>query len=147
MEKENILNIESKSIYNNFVQFNNADAYVLALVKAKPSATTTFLLLVRLMNQFNKVVISKQTIIDVLELTNKKSADRAIKYLIKIKYIYQTEKDTYVINPYICCRTSLAKIRNCDIECPELPILPYRFDKLYIIRKIVGECKIPKKIK
>ena len=144
MNEENLLISEQKSIYNNFIQFNNEDTYLLSLVKVKPSATTTFLLLVKLMNEFNKVVISKETIINVLELKNQKSAERSINYLIKIKYIFRTERNTYIVNPYICCRTSKAKIQNCDVF-PEPPKIPHQFDKLTLIRKSVGEYKLPKR--
>ena len=146
MENEKFID-EGKMMYHNFVQVTLEHPYVLALIKEKPSAATTFMLLVSLMGTYNKVVISKEAIIEALELTNKKSAERSLKYLIEYRYIYKTEKDTYVINPYVCCKTSKTKIMNCDIDLPEHPKMPNQLDGLKRIRKIVGEYKIIKRRK
>lgn len=105
------------------------------------------MLLVGLMGTYNKVVISKEAIIEALELTNKKSAERSLKYLIEHRYIYKTDKDTYVINPYVCCKTSKTKIMNCDIDLPKHPKMPNQLDGLKRIRKTVGEYKIIKRRK
>ena len=140
MEKEKFVD-EGKMMYHNFVQVTLEHPYVLALIKEKPSAATTFMLLVGLMGTYNKVVISKEAIIEALELTNKKSAERSLKYLIEHRYIYKTDKDTYVINPYVCCKTSKTKIMNCDIDLPEYPKMPNQLDGLKRIRKTVGAYK------
>ena len=146
MEKEKFVD-EGKLMYRNFVQVTLEHQYMLALIKEKPSAATTFMLLVSLMGTYNKVIISKETIIEALELTNKKSAERSLKYLIEHKYIYKTNKDTYVINPYVCCKTSKTKITNCEIGLPEYPIMPNHLDGLKRIKKTVGEYKIIKRKK
>ena len=138
---------EGKMMYHNFVQVTLEHPYMLALIKEKPSAATTFMLLVSLMGTYNKVVISKEAIIEALELTNKKSAERSLKYLIEHRHIYKTDKDTYVINPYVCCKTSKTKIMNCDIDLPEYPKMPNQLDGLKRIRKTVGEYKIIKRRK
>lgn len=134
-------------VYTNFVQVTLEHPYMLALIKEKPSAATTFMLLVNLMGTYNKVVISKEAIIEALELTNKKSAERSLKYLIEHRYIYKTDKDTYVINPRVCCKTSKTKIMNCDIDIQEYPKMPNQMDGLKRIRKTVGEYKIIKRRK
>lgn len=146
MENEKYID-EGKMMYHNFVQVTLEHPYLLSLIKEKPSAATTFMLLVGLMGTYNKVVISKEAIIEALELTNKKSAERSLKYLIEHRYIYKTDKDTYVINPYVCCKTSKTKIMNCDIDLPEHPKMPNQLDGLKRIRKIVGEYKIIKRRK
>lgn len=138
---------EGKLVYTNFVQVTLEHPYLLSLIKEKPSAATTFMLLVSLMGTYNKVVISKEVIIAILELKSKKSADRALKYLIEKKYIFQTDKDTYVVNPKICCKTSKTKIGNCDIDVPIFPDIPDELDGLKRIRKTVGEYKIIKRRK
>lgn len=152
MENEKVENNEKfvdkgKLMYNNFVQVTLEHPYMLALIKEKPSAATTFMLLVSLMSAYNKVIISKEAIIEALELTNIKSAERSLNYLIKHRYIYKTDKDTYVINPYVCCKTSKTKIMNCDIDLPQHPIMPNQLDGLKRIRKTVGEYKIVRRRK
>lgn len=152
MEEKNVENNErfvdeGKLMYTNFVQVTLEHPYMLALIKEKPSAATTFMLLVGLMNTYNKVVISKEVIIEALELKNKKSAERALKYLIEHRYIYKTDKDTYIINSRVCCKTSKTKIRNCDIDVPEPIQMPDQLDGLKRIRKTVGEYKIVKRRK
>lgn len=152
MENEKVENNEKfvdkgKLMYNNFVQVTLEHPYMLALIKEKPSAATTFMLLVSLMSAYNKVIISKEAIIEALELTNIKSAERSLNYLIKHRYIYKTDKDTYIINPYVCCKTSKTKIVNCEIGLPQHPEIPDELDGLKRIRKTVGEYKIIKRRK
>lgn len=146
--KENVYDIdseypdrESKSPYDRFFQVNKDNAYLLQLIMVRPTAAQVFLTLVQLMNEYNKICISYEDIARLINLKDAKNIYKHLKFLKEANYIFESERNTYVINPRIVCRTSLKKLLSSGIDFDTKPkelVKLENFKKVY--RKTSKTC-------
>lgn len=132
---------EGKSPYDRFFQVNKDNAYLLQLIMVRPTAAQVFLTLVQFMNEYNKICISYEDIARLINLKDAKNIYKHLKFLKEANYIFKAEKNTYIINPKIVCRTSLKKLLSSGIDFytkPKELVKLENFEKVY--RKTSKTC-------
>ncbi len=135
-----------KSPFSLYCQVNY-NQHLFSLCDANPSACTLFLFLLNCIDRKNCVVISYDTIQDVLGVS-KSTVNRNIHYLKKYKYIATIKQGTsnlYVVNPYIVWRNSVDKLQTYPFPDFAKPILPKDFKKYTYLRSHRGQKVLPKK--